>query len=198
MKTLIVVSHPREDSLTIQISKAIKNGIISSNGEVEFLDLYRENFNPIMTVDDEAEYDNIHKAYSDTVLKEMNRIKTVDVIIFVFPIYWHSLPAMLKGYIDRVFNYGFAYGNGNRLPIKKIRWMPLAGNIRSKYKKRGYNLNIEHQLNIGISDYVGVEDSEVDFVWNSLGEYMDEVDRPAYFEQLLRDAFNYGENLNNN
>lgn len=195
MKTLIVVSHPRKESLTMNIAQSIKKGILMNQGEVDFLDLYREEFNPIMWTEDEADYTNINKTYSDTVLKEMERIKAVDNIIFVFPVYWHSLPAMLKGYIDRVFNYGFAYGNGNKLPVDTIRWIPLAGNIQTKYQKRGYDLNIEHQLNLGIADYVGVTDSKVDFVWNSLGEELPTQDKNDYFQHLIDEAYEYGKNI---
>lgn len=195
MKTLIVVSHPRKESLTMNIAQSIKKGILMNQGEVDFLDLYREEFNPIMWTEDEADYTNIKKTYSDTVLKEMERIKAVDNIIFVFPVYWHSLPAMLKGYIDRVFNYGFAYGNGNKLPVDTIRWVPLAGNIQTKYQKRGYDLNIEHQLNLGIADYVGVTDSKVDFVWNSLGEELPTQDKNDYFQHLIDEAYEYGKNI---
>lgn len=195
MKTLIVVSHPRKESLTMNIAQSIKKGILMNQGEVDFLDLYREEFNPIMWTEDEADYTNINKTYSDTVLKEMERIKAVDNIIFVFPVYWHSLPAMLKGYIDRVFNYGFAYGNGNKLPVDTIRWVPLAGNIQTKYQKRGYDLNIEHQLNLGIADYVGVTDSKVDFVWNSLGEELPTQDKNDYFQHLIDEAYEYGKNI---
>lgn len=195
MKTLIVVSHPRKESLTMNIAQSIKKGILMNQGEVDFLDLYREEFNPIMWTEDEADYTNINKTYSDTVLKEIERIKAVDNIIFVFPVYWHSLPAMLKGYIDRVFNYGFAYGNGNKLPVDTIRWVPLAGNIQTKYQKRGYDLNIEHQLNLGIADYVGVTDSKVDFVWNSLGEELPTQDKNDYFQHLIDEAYEYGKNI---
>lgn len=93
---------------------------------------------------------------------------------------------MLKGCIDRVFNYGFSYGNGNKLPINKIRWVPIAGNTRKKYKKRGYDLNIEHKLNIGIADYAGVKDSEVNYIWNSLGEYIENESQSTYFDNLMK------------
>lgn len=195
MKVLVIVSHPRRDSLTLKVAHAIGEGIVAKGNSVEILDLYREKFDPITYIEDEADYDNIEKVYSETVLNEMERIRKVDTIIFVFPIYWHSLPAMLKGYIDRVFNYGFAYGNGNKLPINKIRWVPLAGNIRTKYKKRGYNLNIEHQLNIGIADYVGIDDSEVDFIWDSLGENIENTTKSMYFENLIKNAYQYGKNV---
>lgn len=194
MKTLLVVSHPRKSSLTCNIAEAIRKGIIDNNNDVEILDLYKMNFNPIMYIEDEADYNNIDKVYSEEVQKEINRIKNADAIIFVFPIYWHSLPAMLKGYIDRVFNYGFAYGKGNSLPVKKIRWVALAGNLQDQYKKRKYDINIEHQLNVGIADYVGVEDSEVTFIWDSLGQYTTQS-HELYFNKLICEAFEYGKNF---
>lgn len=193
MKTLIVISHPRKNSLTSNVARAIADGIVENGGQVDLLDLYREEFNPTLYIEDEADYNNIHKTYSKEVMKEIERIKSVDEIIFVFPIYWHSLPAMLKGYIDRVFNYGFAYGGGNKLPVDRIRWIPLAGNTQKQYAKRDYDLNISHQLNLGIANYVGVEDSKVDFIWDSLGENITESPE-IYFKNIINRAFQYGKN----
>ncbi|WP_429985636.1 NAD(P)H-dependent oxidoreductase [Lysinibacillus pakistanensis] len=49
----------------------------------------------------------------------MVRIYNIDNIVFVFPVWWHSIPAMLKGYIDQVFNYWFAY-RSNKLSLIKL------------------------------------------------------------------------------
>ncbi|MOA52701.1 Glutathione-regulated potassium-efflux system ancillary protein KefF [compost metagenome] len=57
--------------------------------------------------------------YSPEVEAEMERMKKHDALAYVFPVWWYNLPAMLKGYIDRVWNNGFAYGS-NKLHHKKV------------------------------------------------------------------------------
>lgn len=196
MKTLVVVAHPRTESLTSSLTKKIVEGLAHTGHEYEILDLYAEKFNPLLLPIDEPEFGDPNKMYSEEVQREMERIKKHDAIIFVFPVWWHSIPAILKGYIDRVFNNGFAYGT-SKLPIDKIRWVALAADSRYGFKKRGYQLMMEHQLNIGIADYVGVPDPEIHFLYNSLGaDVIDDKDMlNTHFEQLHSAAYELGKDF---
>lgn len=196
MKTLVIVAHPRTDSLTSSLTKKIVEGLTHSGHEYEILDLYAEKFNPSLLPVDEPDLWHSGKVYSEEVQREMERIKKHDAIIFVFPVWWHSIPAILKGYIDRVFNDGFAYGT-SKLPIDKIRWVAIAADTRYGSKKRGYHLMMEHQLNIGIADYVGVPDTEVNFLYNSLGaDIIGDKDKlNTHYEQMHSAAFDIGKNL---
>lgn len=99
----------------------------------------------------------------------MERIKSSNAIVMVFPVWWYSFPEIMKGYIDREWNMGFAYG-GAKLPVQKIRWIPLVGDTQEHFKKRDYDAMIEKYMNIGIAQYVGVTDSKVHFMYNTLGE----------------------------
>ncbi|WP_055665467.1 NAD(P)H oxidoreductase [Desnuesiella massiliensis] len=194
MKTLVVISHPRQDSLTFSAANEVIKGLKEQNHEVEILDLYRHDFNPLVFEEDEPDYSNAEKVYSKKVEDEMERIRNVDSIVFIFPIWWHSIPAMLKGYIDRVFNYGFAYGP-NKLPVDKIRWLGFAGDTRESFKKRGYHLTIEHHLNVGISGFVGVDDSEVEILYNTIGKGIDQENTEAHYEDFLKKAYLLGKNM---
>lgn len=194
MKTLVIISHPRKNSLTFAVSNEIIRGLEEQNHEIEILDLHENNFNPLVFPVDEPDYSDESKVYSDVVENEMNRIRNVDNIIFVFPVWWHSIPAMLKGYIDRVFNYGFAYGS-NKLPVEKIRWIGLAGEPRSSFKKRGFHLNIEHHLNIGISGFVGVDDSEVELIYETLGEEVPEEKLEKHYADIFYRSYLIGKEI---
>ncbi|GKU84123.1 NAD(P)H oxidoreductase [Niallia sp. NCCP-28] len=196
MKTLVVVAHPRTNSLTSSLTKKIVEGLAHTGHEYEILDLYAEKFNPLLLPVDEPDFGDPDKIYSKEVQREMERIKKHDAIIFVFPVWWHSIPAILKGYIDRVFNNGFAYGT-NKLPIDKIRWVALAADSRYGFKKRGYQLMMEHHLNIGIADYVGVPDSEIYFLYNSLGaDVIGDKDKlNTHFEQIHSAAYDIGKDF---
>lgn len=111
MKVLTVVSHPRTNSLTFAVAERFVQGLKDAGHEVEVLDLHRMGFNPVLWEEDEPDWNNGDKKYSKEVEIEMERMKKHDALAFIFPIWWFSMPTMLKGYIDRVWNNGFAYGS---------------------------------------------------------------------------------------
>lgn len=110
MNVLTVVSHPRTNSLTFAVAGRFIQGLEESGHEAELLDLHRIGFNPVMWEADEPDWSNPTKRYSPEVEAEMERMKRHDALAFVFPVWWFGMPAMLKGYIDRVWNQGFVYG----------------------------------------------------------------------------------------
>lgn len=79
------------------------------------------------------------------------------------------MPAITKGYIDRTWNYGFAYG-GTKLPHKKVLWIPLVGETEESLRKRNFDTMISHYLNVGLAGYTGISQSEVAFLYNWHGE----------------------------
>ena len=102
MKILVIVAHPRKNSLTASITKRFTEGLIKAGHQYELLDLYAEGFNPILYTQDEPDWNNANKVYSKEVVLEMERIKASDAITFIFPMWWYSMPAIMKGYLDRV------------------------------------------------------------------------------------------------
>ncbi|MGC6744074.1 NAD(P)H oxidoreductase [Escherichia coli] len=103
------------------------SGQWSGKIQVTELDLYRRNFNPVMTPEDEPDWKNMDKRYSPEVHQLYSELLEHDTLVVVFPLWWYSFPAMLKGYIDRVWNNGLAYGDGHKLPFNKVRWVALVG-----------------------------------------------------------------------
>ncbi len=118
MKILVVLCHPRSNSLTSQIAEAFSQGAIKAGHQVELLDLYKENFDPVLRIEDEPN-DGSLENYTLEVQSEFKRLNNNDAVVMVFPLWWWSLPAMLKGWIDRVWNYGLMYGS-NEHNIKKV------------------------------------------------------------------------------
>src|SRR5262245_25649813 len=112
MKTLLVVTHPRKDSLTGNAAALFAARIGEGGHQVELADLMAENFDPILREADEPDWDDLDKRYSPAVQNEMQRIERNDATVMVFPVWWWSMPALLKGWIDRVWNNGWAYGGG--------------------------------------------------------------------------------------
>ncbi|QLG42003.1 MULTISPECIES: NAD(P)H oxidoreductase [unclassified Paenibacillus] len=190
MNVLVVVSHPRKDSLTFQVADRFVQGLAEAGHGYEILDLHGIGFDPILREMDEPDYTQENQVFSPEVETEMKRLKKHDAVAFVFPLWWWHLPAMLKGYVDRVMNNGFAYGT-NKLPHQQILWISLSGVTEEQMQKRNYGESIANLLNVGIADYCGVSRSRVEFLYETLES------KPEHYEALLNHAHNLGLNYAN-
>ena len=128
MKVLIVYAHHEAKSFnSALLAKSIE--VLTSLGhEVEVSDLYAMRFNPVATADDFRErrfadvlqYDREqkhawrHSAFNDDITSEIDKLLWCDTLILQFPLWWFSVPAIMKGWIDRVFVNGAVYGGGRR------------------------------------------------------------------------------------
>ncbi|MEC4568754.1 NAD(P)H oxidoreductase [Paenibacillus sp. CMAA1739] len=187
MKVLSVVSHPRKDSLTFKVAGRFVQGLADAGHDYEILDLHGIGFDPVLKGVDEPDWSVAEQTFSPEVEMEIKRMKEHDALAFIFPLWWWHLPAMLKGYIDRVLNNGFAYGS-NKLHHQHILWIGLAGVSQEQLKKRNYDEMITHLLNVGIADYCGVSNSKVEFLDETLGSNSD------HYEMLLDQAYRLGLN----
>lgn len=109
MNALIIYTHPNKKSLNGAFLESTIEGLeLNSKIEnIEILDLYSENFNPVLYFNEEKLRRNMH---TDPELeKHRNQLLKADVIIFIYPIWWGRPPAMLLGYFDKVFATNFAY-----------------------------------------------------------------------------------------
>ncbi|MEV4201180.1 NAD(P)H oxidoreductase [Micromonospora globbae] len=168
---LLVVAHPRGDSLTAQVAGRARVGLEAEGFSVDLLDLHVEGFDPRMTVADEPDWADREKVYSAEVRAHMRRVDAADLIVVVFPVWWYGLPAILKGWVDRVWNYGFAYGRSSpRLAEKRMLWLGLAGESARSYARHGLDEMLERQLRVGISNYCGITDVAVQFVHDTIPE----------------------------
>ncbi|WP_339790737.1 NAD(P)H oxidoreductase [Paenibacillus sp. FSL R7-0313] len=190
MNVLVVVSHPRKDSLTFQVAQRFAQGLTEAGHSYEILDLHGIGFDPILREMDEPDYTQENQVFSLEVETEMKRLKKHDAVAFVFPLWWWHLPAMLKGYVDRVMNNGFAYG-ANKLPHQQILWIALSGVTEEQMHKRNYGQSIANLLNVGIADYCGVSQSRVEFLYETLES------KPEHYEALLNHAHHLGLNYAN-
>ncbi len=141
MKHLVILGHPSTDSLNKVIHDEIAHLYKKHGHDITVRDLYSMNFNPVLSSKD------IQAARSGKVLPdvktEQDYIKKADVITFIYPLWWTAMPAIVKGYIDRVFSYGFAYaftpGNDLKklLKGKKVILINTHGMPADLYQKSG-------------------------------------------------------------
>lgn len=167
MKTLLVVAHPRTDSLTARAAHLFATRIKASGHEVEIADLVAEGFDPVLREDDEPDWSGPDKSYSLAVRDEMRRIERNDATVMIFPVWWWSMPAVLKGWVDRVWNHGWAYG-GKSFPNRRAWMIGIAGSDAESYRKRGYDKAMEIQLKTGVLDYCGVTDLRFEVLYGAL------------------------------
>jgi len=162
MHTLIVVSHPLENSLTHSVANAIAEEIADAGPQntLEIADLTREGFNPTFNAEDMAAF-KLMAPFPADVAAEQARLEKADALVLVFPIYWWSLPGLLKGWIDRVFSNGWAYeDSGEGRVVKKLGHLPvhlvgLGEATQKTYQKHGYFDAYNTQIAKGIFDYCG-------------------------------------------
>lgn len=166
----IVWAHPRENSLTAAVVSAVSEELKKHHFSVTELDLYRTGFRPILEAADEPDWADCSKVYSDDIMKLANDLKSKDSVIFVFPVWWYSVPAIMKGYIDRVWNHGLAYGPKQLFRLSSVFWIGLMGTTEQNCAALGLNTSMETQLNVGIAEFCGIKDSETLILYETVAE----------------------------
>jgi NAD(P)H dehydrogenase (quinone) len=108
MKHLVVVAHPAEDSLTIGLARTFAAELEALGHSQKTYDLYRMGFSPVLAAQELGLTSADHPVSAD-VAQAQDDILSADALTVIYPLWWLSMPAMMKGYIDRVFARGFAY-----------------------------------------------------------------------------------------
>ncbi len=107
MDFFIIYAHPNPKSFNHAIKENVENKLREKGKSFETRDLYALEFYPVMKPDDFIAIQQ--GTYLPDVKREQELISKAKRLIVIHPIWWYSMPAILKGYIDRVFSYGFAY-----------------------------------------------------------------------------------------
>lgn len=166
MNVLIVYAHPKPLSLNGSLKDFAVNYLESAGHEVKVSDLYAMGWKASLDADDctdrqeSTRYDPSmaskhafgYGTQRDDITQEQEKLRWADAVILQFPLWWYSMPAILKGWVDRVYAYGFAYGVGEHsdthwgdrygqgtLVGKRAMLMVTAGGWASHYSARGVN-----------------------------------------------------------
>ena len=126
MRIAIVYNHPYSGSFCRAILQSVLTGISKAGHEADVIDLDKEGFNPVMTAADLKAF-VMQKPVDPQVLTYRERLKKADHLVFIFPIWWELMPAMTKGFIDKVIFPGLAYTQEKN----SIKMKPLLTNIQS-------------------------------------------------------------------
>jgi NAD(P)H dehydrogenase (quinone) len=118
MRCLVVKAHPLSESLCSLVTRRVVELLQTAGHEVTLEDLYAEKFDAVMTPEERASY--YEKPYSSQSFDaQIERLLSAEAIVLVFPTWWFSFPAILKGWFDRVWGPGLAYDHATDYgPIK--------------------------------------------------------------------------------
>ncbi len=101
MRALVVYCHPRDGSFNAAIRDLVVDKLTRAGAEVRLTDLYKRGFDPILTASEHAGYLD-SPANCAPVQADVDDLRWADTLIFVYPTWWYGLPAVLKGWLDRV------------------------------------------------------------------------------------------------
>jgi len=139
MRVFVVYCHPSEDSFTKNMCDAFIRGIADSGNEYIISDLYKMGFQTDLMEEEylrDANYRNTPNVAED-VLAEQEKINSADAIAFIYPVFWTEAPAKLVGWFDRVWSYGFAYGEKTMKVLDKAMILCSAGNPIERLEEFG-------------------------------------------------------------
>jgi NAD(P)H dehydrogenase (quinone) len=173
MKVLLVYAHPESRSLNAALRDVAIQALTAAGHTVRVSDLYamgwkasvdRDDF-PQLASNDRLKVPKASRdafeanALTDDVKAEQEKLLWADMLILQFPLWWFTMPAILKGWVDRVFAYGFAYGVGEHndkrwgdrygegtFVGKRAMVITTAGGWAEHYSPRGINGPIEDLL----------------------------------------------------
>ena len=163
MRVFIVYCHPSDDSFTKNMCDAFIKGITDSGNEYIISDLYKMDFDPNMTEKEylrDANYRNTPDVASD-VLAEQKKINSSDAIAFIYPVFWTEAPAKLVGWFDRVWTYGFAYGDKTMKMLDKAIILCSAGNSLGHLEQFGL---LDSMKKVMLGDRLFGRAKEMEFV----------------------------------
>jgi len=185
MKYLIVYAHPNPKSFNHAILETISGELIKKKKEFKVRDLYKIGFNPVLSTKDLSSIQN--GAVPADIKKEQKFIDRSDTIIFIFPIWWSAMPAMLKGYIDRVFSLKFAYDITEDAVLgllkgKKVFLVSTTGATKEEYEKMGAFKMMNMAMDMAIFQFSGME--VIGHQYFSGVPYISQQDRKKMLKEL--------------
>lgn len=157
MNTLIAYAHPNPASFNAAMRDAAIEALGEAGHAVELSDLYAMDFDPIL---------GSRELLGDlgAIQGELDKVRRADLLVFQFPDWWYGMPAIMKGWIDRVFAYGFAYDDEHFLESgllagRKAMLVMTVGAREDYYRQAPQRdlLRVLEPIHYGVLSYCGLE-----------------------------------------
>ncbi len=136
---LLVIAHPCADSFSHTVAQSAQVGLVTAGHSVDVIDLYADGFRAAMSLDERVAYDSANPILDPLVGDYAGRLLRAQILVFVYPTWWSGLPAILKGWLERVMvpGVGFRFDErtGNVRPglghVRRIVGISTYGSPRS-------------------------------------------------------------------
>ncbi len=197
MNVLIVYCHPSKNSFTHTVKESYVQGLKDAGHQVVISDLYAGGFNPVMS---ETEYIRegfykLEEPVAEDVTEEQKKINNADVIAFIYPDFWTASPAMLEGWFQRVWTYGFAYGNQPSMKTlnKAIFLITMGGSLKDEIRRE----QLQAMKTIMIGDRIRnrAEECEVHVFDEMTRGYGNDENRERRTLEFSQKAYELGKNI---
>ena len=168
MHVLTVLDHPNPASFSAAAARRFMAGAQAAGHTTELADLHAEGFDPRWTLAD------ANGEAAPDILAEQDRIARADAICLVFPLYWWGMPAMTKGWVDRVWSWGWAYDQLDDPEVSLQRERPgvllvPAGGKSDEIEKEGYAQSLETAWTQGTFGYFGWSPRRMELLCGATG-----------------------------
>jgi len=157
MKVLIVYAHPNPNSFNAALRDLAVQALSQAGHSVLLSDLYDMRFNPVLSVQE-------LQGNLQDIQPEIEKVRRADLLLFQFPDWWYGMPAIMKGWIDRVFAFGFAYDNEhsfeNGLLRGKKAMLSVTVGAREDYFRQAPQrdlMRVLEPIHYGVLAYCGLE-----------------------------------------
>lgn len=138
MRFLVLYAHPDPGSFAASLHRCVVDAITRQGHEVDDCDLYAEAFEPVLSLGERRKYNDV-KASHPEVEGHIRRLMAARGVVFVFPTWWNGMPAILKGYLDRVWLPGVAFEMVKGKPESRLHHIERFGVVTTYGAPRSIN-----------------------------------------------------------
>jgi NAD(P)H dehydrogenase (quinone) len=195
-KVLIILAHPNVESFNHAVSKTVAGRLSNKGYEVKTRDLYQLGFDPVLTLEELKNYENANFKHAQDILAEQEAILWADHLVLVFPTWWWSPPAILKGYLDRVFTPNFAFAvddNGtpkvSPLHGKTVSIIQTTGADEEFVKSEQMDEAVKKLFSTGIFGFCGMEVVHHEFLMGVPGKSYEELKQVLQEVHMMVDTW---------
>ena len=199
MRVFVVYCHPSNNSFTYAIKEAFVKGLEDAGHSYVVSDLYAYGFNPVMSEEEyirEGFY-QAEKAIPEDVRKEQLKIDNADAVVFIYPDFWTASPAMLEGWFQRVWTYGYAYGNERTMKTleKAMFLITMGGSLNDDIRKE----QLEAMKVVMVGDRIRDRAKRVEvYAFDEMTRgYGNDENRVRRIDEFLKKAYELAKNIEN-
>lgn len=179
MRILVTIDHPWDGSFNYVILERVVQTLELEGHEVDILDLHKDGFNPVLREDELSVY--TRGGYLDPKVAEyQKRISRAQHLVYIFPVWWEVMPALLKGFFDKVFLPGWAFREDDASPL--LTDISGATVITTMGAPESPHTCVEPVLCRGILGFCGIRE----YKWFYIRDIANKpsVERTAYLDEI--------------